>query len=267
MKPIYIEDIDWSLTVQAFENGKKDSAESNLNFTHRLKGLWDTMRETCGREASAVIPHAYQDEPGLVARSITLIDKEMMKEIFNERLRDKKTGMITVYEEFQEEIMQYEQRNRAVNAMLGPGSSPTPPPARAPPPAGAGRGLGSCARAGRPGPRRSAPTRDRPRAWRRRPGSHSSTGARRRPYSGPRCGWPAETCQGHHATPAVEEPSLWLMQDATNVQEWEVSVRPEILPDELATVRQTVADVHVQRPTPRAGPSGTARDSRERSSL
>ena len=83
-----------------------------------------------------------------MARAITLIDKEMMKEIFNERLRDKKTGMITVYEEFQEEIMQYAQRNRAVNAMLGPGSSPTPPPARAPPPVGAGRGLGELCEGG-----------------------------------------------------------------------------------------------------------------------
>ena len=136
VKPIYVEDIDWSLTVQAFENGEKDSAESNLNFTTRLKGLWGTMLETCGREESAVIPHAYQDEAGLVARSITLINKEMMKEIFNGRIRDKSTGMITVHEEFQEEIMQYEQRNRAVNAMLGPGSSPTPPPARTPPPEG-----------------------------------------------------------------------------------------------------------------------------------
>ena len=135
MKPIYIEDIDWSLTVEAFENGKKDSTESNLNFTTRLKGLWYTMIETCAREESAVIPYAYQDEPGLVARSITLIEKEMMKEIFKERTRNDKTGMITVHQEFQEEIMKYEQRNRAANAMLGPGSSPTPPPARTPPPA------------------------------------------------------------------------------------------------------------------------------------
>jgi len=58
VKPIYVEDADWSLTVEveAFEKGKKDSAESNLNFTHRLRGLWDTMIETCGREKSAVIP-------------------------------------------------------------------------------------------------------------------------------------------------------------------------------------------------------------------
>ena len=59
VKPIYMEDVDWSLSAEAFEKGKKDSAESNLNFTHRLKGLWDTMTETCGREKAAVIPHAY----------------------------------------------------------------------------------------------------------------------------------------------------------------------------------------------------------------
>ena len=40
VKPIYVEDVDWSLTIAAFEKGKKDSAESNLNFTTRLKGLW-----------------------------------------------------------------------------------------------------------------------------------------------------------------------------------------------------------------------------------
>ena len=142
MKPIYVEDADWSLSVEAFEKGKKDSTENNLNFTHRLRRLWDTMTETCGREAAAVIPHAYQDEPGLVARAITLIDKGMMEEIFNERLRVKKTGTITVYAEFQEEIMKYEQRKRAVSAMLGPASTPTPPAARTLPPAGAGRGLG-----------------------------------------------------------------------------------------------------------------------------
>ena len=56
VKPIYMEDVDWSLSVEAFEKGKKDSTESNLNFTHRLKGLWDTMAETCGREKAAVIP-------------------------------------------------------------------------------------------------------------------------------------------------------------------------------------------------------------------
>ena len=77
-----------------------------------------------------------------MARAITLIDKGMMEEIFNERLRDKRTGMITVYAEFQEEIMKYEQRKRAVSAMLGPASTPTPPAARTLPPAGAGRGLG-----------------------------------------------------------------------------------------------------------------------------
>ena len=56
MKPIYVEDADWSLSVEAFEKGKKDSTENNLNFTHRFKGLWDTMIETCGREKAAVIP-------------------------------------------------------------------------------------------------------------------------------------------------------------------------------------------------------------------
>ena len=49
------------------------------------------MQETCSREADAVIPHAYKDEPGLVAHSITLINKEMMSEIFKERIRDGKT--------------------------------------------------------------------------------------------------------------------------------------------------------------------------------
>ena len=82
VKPIYVEDVDWSLTIEAFEKGKKDSAESNLNFTTRLKGLWDTMHETCSREKAAIIPHAYKDEPGLVAHSITLIETEMMKETF-----------------------------------------------------------------------------------------------------------------------------------------------------------------------------------------
>ena len=56
VKPIYAEDVDWSLSVEAFEKGKKDSTENNLNFTHRFKGLWDTMIETCGREKAAVIP-------------------------------------------------------------------------------------------------------------------------------------------------------------------------------------------------------------------
>ena len=59
VKPIYAEDVDWSLSVEAFEKGKKDSTENNLNFTHRFKGLCDTMIETCGREKAAVIPHAY----------------------------------------------------------------------------------------------------------------------------------------------------------------------------------------------------------------
>ena len=146
VKPIYVEDIDWSLTVLAFENVKKDAGESNLNFTTRLKGLFDTMHETCAREESAVIPYGYQDEPGLVARSITLLDKGMMKKIFEDRIRDDKRGMLTTYQEFQEEILTYEQRNRAVNAMPGAASLPAPAPAPAlggpptSPPGGGGRG-------------------------------------------------------------------------------------------------------------------------------
>jgi hypothetical protein len=35
VKPIYAEDVDWSLSAEAFEKGKKDSTENNLNFTHR----------------------------------------------------------------------------------------------------------------------------------------------------------------------------------------------------------------------------------------
>ena len=61
-----------------------------------------------------------------------------MKEIVKERIRNDKTGMITVYKEFKEEITKHEQRNRAVDAMLGPGAAATPPPAHTPPPAGAG---------------------------------------------------------------------------------------------------------------------------------
>ena len=53
VKPIYVEDIDWSLTVQAFENANKDAGESNLNFITRFKGLRGTMCETCAREESA----------------------------------------------------------------------------------------------------------------------------------------------------------------------------------------------------------------------
>ena len=163
------------------------------------------MTETCGREKAAVIPHAYQDEPGLVARAITLIKKEMMEEIFNERLRDKK-GMITVYEEFQEEIMKYEQRKRAVSRTprahpLHQQPAPRHQPAQV-------EVWGSWARAGRSGLRRSSPACDGSWAWRRRPGSHSSSSARRSPHSGPRCGWSVEICQGHHATPAMENPSL-----------------------------------------------------------
>ena len=127
VKPIYVEDVDWSLTIAAFEKGKKDSAESNLNFSTRLKGMWDTMKETCSREADSVIPHAYKDEPGLVAHSITLINKGMMSEIFKERIRDGKTNQITTYTEFKDEIMKYEQRSRAVSAMLGTVEPPARP--------------------------------------------------------------------------------------------------------------------------------------------
>ena len=104
------------------------------------------MHETCAREESAVIPYGYQDEPGLVARSITLLDKGMMKKIFEDRIRDDKRGMLTTYQEFQEEILIYEQRNRAVNAMPGAASLPAPAPAPAlggpptSPPGGGGRG-------------------------------------------------------------------------------------------------------------------------------
>ena len=40
----------------------------------------------------------------------------------------------------------------------------------------------------------------------------------------------------HHATPAMEVTSLWLMQDSTNVLKWKVSMCPEILWDELCTI-------------------------------
>ena len=148
VKPIYVEDVDWSLTIAAFEKGKKDSTESNLNFLTRLKGLWDTMKETCSREADSVIPHAYKDEPGLVAHSITLINKEMMSEIFKERIRDGKTSQITAYTEFKDEIMKYEQRSRAVSAMLGAVDPPARPAQQPPgnPPATGGRGLAGTGR-------------------------------------------------------------------------------------------------------------------------
>ena len=41
VKPIYVEDVDWSITVRAFREAKKDSGESNLNFVTRLKGIWE----------------------------------------------------------------------------------------------------------------------------------------------------------------------------------------------------------------------------------
>ena len=62
VKPIYIEDIDWSITVRAFAEARTDSTESNLNFMTRLKGIWDTMIDTCSREEAAVIPYGLQDE-------------------------------------------------------------------------------------------------------------------------------------------------------------------------------------------------------------
>ena len=113
-----------ALTIDTFNKGKKDSTESNLNFLTRLKGMWDTMVETCSREKESVIPHAYKDEPGLVAHSITLIDKEMMEEIFKERIRDGKLNQMTTFAEFKDEILKYEQRSRAVNAMLGTAARP-----------------------------------------------------------------------------------------------------------------------------------------------
>ena len=152
VKPIYVEDVDWSLTIDTFNKGKKDSTESNLNFLTRLKGLWDTMMETCSREAESVIPHAYKDEPGLVAHSITLIDKEMMAEIFKERIRDGKLNQMTTFTEFSGEILKYEQRSRAVNAMLGTVAKPPARPAQQPlanPPATGGRGLAGTGRGGR----------------------------------------------------------------------------------------------------------------------
>ena len=32
VEPLYTEDVDWSLTVEAIEKGKKDATESDLNF-------------------------------------------------------------------------------------------------------------------------------------------------------------------------------------------------------------------------------------------
>ena len=147
VKPIYIEDSNWSITVRAFKEAKKDSGESNLNFMTRLKGIWDTMIDNCSREKAAVIPHGLQDEPGLVAHAITLMETLMMKEIFYERARNGDPSMIKVYDEFTEEVTKHGQRSRAVEAMLGTSHSPRPAPAHTPPPAlGAGRGLGGAGR-------------------------------------------------------------------------------------------------------------------------
>ena len=147
MKPIYIEDIDWPLTVQAFTEAKKDSTESNLNFMTRLKGIWDTMIDTCSREEAAVVPYGLQGEPGLVVHSIKLNENKMMKEIFLERARNGKTNMISAYDKFQDEVTKYEQRSRAVDAMLETDPPPRPQPAHTLPPApGAGRGLGGAGR-------------------------------------------------------------------------------------------------------------------------
>ena len=196
VKPIYVEDVDWSLTIDTFNKGKKDSAESNLNFLTRLKGLWDTMKETCSREADSVIPHAYKDEPGLVAHSITLINKEMMAEIFKERIRDGKHNQMTTFTEFSGEILKYEQRSRAVNAMLGTvAAASAPRAAAARQPAGDRRSRTCRHGARRARPRCSASDR-RQRPWRRRrPRSHSPSGARRWSHPGPRCGWSAKVCQ------------------------------------------------------------------------
>ena len=143
--------MDWSITITTFDKAKKDSTESNLNFLTRLKGMWDTMKETCSREADSVVPHAYKDEPGLVAHSITLMNKEMMSEIFKERIRDNKVNQMTTFTEFQGEIMKYEQRSRAVNAMLGTVEPPARPAQQPPanPPATGGRGLAGTGRGGR----------------------------------------------------------------------------------------------------------------------
>ena len=46
----------------------------------------------------------FQDEPGLVARPIKLIEKDMTKEIIHERARNETTSMITVYTEFKLEV-------------------------------------------------------------------------------------------------------------------------------------------------------------------
>ena len=272
VKPIYAEDADWSLSVEAFEKGKKDSTENNLNFTHRFEGLWGTMIETCGREKAAVIPHAYQDEPELVARAITLIEKEMMEKIFNERLRDKKTGTITVYAEFQEEIMKYEQRKRAVSAMLGPASAPTPPPARAPAAAGGGRGLGGRVGGGRGDRGRGAV---RQLATGRGRGGRGGGGQGATPpaaQDGTRT--PGQGADGlpRYVKDAMPHP-LWKSAPYSScrmppmLQQWKVPMCPEILRDELPTVRQAVADMHVQRARPRAEPRGATRNSRQWPSL
>ena len=96
------------------------------------------------------------------------------------------------------------------------------------------RSGGSGARAREKERWRNSPNRERPRPRRRWPGSHGSA-SRRCSHTGPRCRWQTGTCQRFHAPSALEVASLWLMQDATDVSEWEVPVRPKILWDELCT--------------------------------
>ena len=54
MKPIYVEDADWPITVRAFKEAKKDSGESNLNFMTRIKGIWGTIIDSCSREKAVM---------------------------------------------------------------------------------------------------------------------------------------------------------------------------------------------------------------------
>ena len=144
MKPIYVQDADWSITVNAFRDAKKETGELNLNFMTRLQGLWTTMIGTCSREKAAVVPHGLEDERGLVAHGIGLMEARMMRGILHERPRNGNDSIIKMYDGFMEEATKYQQRTRQVDAMLG-GSSPSPspaPPHRTSPALGSGRGQG-----------------------------------------------------------------------------------------------------------------------------
>ena len=113
----------------------------------RLKGIWDTLIDTCSREKAAVIPHGLQDEEGLVAHAASLMENQMMKGILYERSRNGNDSMTKAYNEFTEAVTKYEQRSRAVDAILGTSSLPSPAPAHTPPPVlGADRGLGGAGR-------------------------------------------------------------------------------------------------------------------------